>query len=82
MYRRPLTGITNMHLGQAGVDLNNVYLKYHTGALTAQVTLRTCSYLHKSQDSTFLFSGSMGHPLVYFRFTMEQFEHVPLMIVI
>ena len=39
-----------MHLGQAGLDLNNVYLKYHVGALTAQVTLRTCSYLHKSQD--------------------------------
>ena len=76
MYRRPLTGITNMHLGQAGVDLNNVYLKYHMGALTAQVTLRTCSYLHKSQDLTFLFN------LVNFRFTMEQFEHVPLMIVI
>ena len=24
-----------MHLGQAGLDLNNVYLKYHTYALTA-----------------------------------------------
>ena len=35
MYKKPLTGITSMHLGQAGLDLNNVYLKYHSCALTA-----------------------------------------------
>ena len=49
-----------MHLGQAGLDLDNVYLKYHTGALTARITLRTCSYLHKSQDFNISFQRIKG----------------------
>ena len=77
MYKKPLTGITSMHLGQAGLDLNNVYLKYHSCALTAS------SYIMNkfipSQITGFynFFSRSRRHLLVEFGITMELFEHVP-----